>query len=105
MFVEDNYNTSCQYPNTSIPIDSLVITNSYFFDGLGISFYSSVSNNQMISINSCSVYNGLFIDKLLLPNTDNGINTYSEHTIVIWRKLSLTKLIISSFLMFLSVTV
>ena len=56
-----NYNTSCQYPNTSIPIDSVVITNSYFFDELGIQFYSSVSNNQMISINSCSVHNGLYI--------------------------------------------
>ena len=58
-----NYNTSCQYPNTSIPIDSVVITNSYFFYGLSIPFYSiaSVSNNQTISINSCSVHNGLFI--------------------------------------------
>ena len=56
-----NYNTSCQYPNISIPIDSVVITNSYFFHGFSISFYSSVSNNQMISINSCSVHYGLFI--------------------------------------------
>ena len=59
-----NYNTSCQYPNTSIPIDSVVITNSYFFDGLSILFYSSVSNDQMISINSCSVHNGLLIINL-----------------------------------------
>ena len=56
-----NYNTSCQYPNTSIPIDSVVITNSYFFDGLNIFFYSSVSNNKMISINSCSIHNDLII--------------------------------------------
>ena len=56
-----SYNTSCQYPNTSIPIDSVVITNSYFFDGLSIQFHSSVSNNQMISINSCSVHNDLYI--------------------------------------------
>ena len=54
-----NYNTSCQYPNTSIPIDSVVITNSYFF-GLNL-FFSSVSNNQMISINSCSLYYELYI--------------------------------------------
>ena len=56
-----NYNTNCQYTNTSIPIDSVVITNSYFFDGLRIQFHSSISNNQMISINSCSVHNGLNI--------------------------------------------
>ena len=60
-FQEYNHNTSCQYLNTSTPIDSVVITNSYFFHGLGISFYSSVSNNVTISINSCSVHNGLFI--------------------------------------------
>ena len=59
-FHEYNYNISCQYPNTSIPIDNVVITNSYF-DGLNIQFYSSVSNNQMISINSCSVHYGLYI--------------------------------------------
>ena len=59
-----NYNTSCQYPNTSIPIDGVVITNSYFFYGLTIQFYSSVSNNQMISINSCSLYNGLYITNI-----------------------------------------
>ena len=59
-FQDYNYNASCQYPNTSIPIDSLVITNSYFFDRLFI-FFSSVSNNQMISINFCSVHNGLYI--------------------------------------------
>ena len=64
IFLEYNYNTSCQYPNTSIPIDSVVITNSYFFDGLSILFYSSVSNNQMISINSCSVQNDLYIANL-----------------------------------------
>ena len=59
-FLGYNHNTSCQYPNTSIPIDSVVITNSYFFYGLGF-FFSSLSNNQMISINSCSVYNPLFV--------------------------------------------
>ena len=59
-----NYNTSCQYPNTSIPIDSVVITNSYFFNGLSIQFYSSVSNNQMISINFCSIYYGLYIENI-----------------------------------------
>ena len=53
--------TGCQYPNTSIPIDSVVITNSYLFSGLSIEFYSSVSNYQMISINSCSLYYGLNI--------------------------------------------
>ena len=58
---EYNYNTNCQYPNTSIPIDSVVITNSYFFYSLNIHFYTSVSNNQIISINSSSVYHGLFI--------------------------------------------
>ena len=59
-----NYNASCEYPsNTSIPIDTVVITNSYFFNVLSIQFISSVSksNNQMISINSCSVHNGLLI--------------------------------------------
>ena len=58
-----NYNASCQYSNTSIPVDSVVITDSYFFYVLSIQFISSVSksNNQMISINSCSVHNGLFI--------------------------------------------
>ena len=63
IFTNYNYNASCQYPNTSIPIDSVVITNSYFFDKLSIQFISSVSNsnNQMISINSCSIHNGLFI--------------------------------------------
>ena len=61
VFGDINYKTSCQYPNTSIPIDSVVITNSYFFDEFGIQFYSSVSNNQMISINSCSIHNGLNI--------------------------------------------
>ena len=62
IFQNYNYNTSCQYPNTSIPIDSVVITNS-FFDILSIQFISSISmsNHQMISINSCSVHNGLFI--------------------------------------------
>ena len=59
--IDYNYNTSCQYPNTSIPIDSVVITNSYFFDGLSILFFSNVSNNQMISINSCSIHNTLSI--------------------------------------------
>ena len=59
---QGNYNTSYQYPNTSIPIDSVVIANSYFYT-LGIQFILSISmsNNQMISINSCSVHNGLFI--------------------------------------------
>ena len=57
----ENY-TSCQYSNTSIPIDSVVITNSYFADIFMIAFHSNVSNNQMISINSCSVHNGLFIE-------------------------------------------
>ena len=59
-----NYDTSCQYPNTSIPIDSVVITNSYFDDILGIQFYSSVSNHQMISINSCSLCYGLYIENI-----------------------------------------
>ena len=63
-FQGHNYNTSCQYPNTSIPIDSVMITNSYFDGVLSIQFYSSVSNNQMISINSCSVLNGLYIENL-----------------------------------------
>ena len=36
-----NYNTSCQYPNTSIPIDSVVITNSYFLMNL-VSFFTQV---------------------------------------------------------------
>ena len=60
-----NYNTSCQYPNTSIPIDSVVITNSYFFDGLRIMlFYLSSSKHQIqISINSCFVQNNLYIEK------------------------------------------
>ena len=59
----ENY-ISCQYPNTSIPIDSVVITNSYFADIFMIIFHSNVSNNQMISINSCSVHNGLFIENI-----------------------------------------
>ena len=61
IFPDHNYNASCQYSNTSIPIDSVVITNSYFFDGLRIIFYSSASNNQ-IQI-SCSVHSGLYIEK------------------------------------------
>ena len=60
----NNYNTSCQYPNTSIPIDSVVITNSYFFFILSIILDSGVSNNQTISINSCSVHNGLYITNI-----------------------------------------
>ena len=69
IFLDYNYNTSCQYPNTSIPIDSnLVITNSYFYV-LNIKFISSTlkSNNQMISINSCSVHNGLYIENFYYP--------------------------------------
>ena len=64
IFQDYNYNASCEYPsNTSIPIDTVVITNSYFFNVLSIQFISSVSksNNQMISINSCLVHNGLSI--------------------------------------------
>ena len=57
VFGDTNYNTSCQYPNISIPIDSIMITNSYLVNGLKILFPSSVS----ISINSCSIYNGLYI--------------------------------------------
>ena len=68
-FQGDNYKTSCQYPNTSIPIDSVVITNSYFFNGLSILFYSSVSNNQTISIDSCSVHNGLLIKNYIYYQT------------------------------------
>ena len=82
-----NYNTNCQYPNTSIPIDSVVITNSYFFDGLDIKFYSTVSNNQIISINSYSlrIYNGLNIEhfyyqklamvSILIANTQLSFGT------------------------------
>ena len=81
-----NYNTSCQYPNTSIPIDSVVITKSYFFDGLNILFFSNVSNKRMISIISCSVesvYNGLGIlnwyyhttVSLLIVNTQLSFST------------------------------
>ena len=58
----ENY-TSCQYFNTSIPIDSVVITNSFFADIL-MAVFINVSNNQMISINSCTVYNGLFIENI-----------------------------------------
>ena len=64
-----NYNAS-QYSNTSIHIDSVVITNSYFYV-LSIKFISSIlkSNNQMISINSCSVHNGLFIKNYIYYQT------------------------------------
>ena len=51
------YNTSCQYPRINIPV---VITNSYLVDGLGIWFFSNVSKNQTISINSCLI-KGLLI--------------------------------------------
>ena len=59
--IDYNYKTSCQYPNTSIPIDSVVIANSYFSDEFEITFFLRMSNNQMISINSCSLHNGLYI--------------------------------------------
>ena len=75
-----NYNTSCQYPNTSIPIDSVVITNSYFFNGLNIQFYSSVSNNQMISINSCSVRNGLNFLNLYYLQTQTMVSILIVNT-------------------------
>ena len=62
MIVEDSYNTSCQYSNTSIPVDSVVITNSHFFNGLVITFFLiRVSNNQIILINSCSVHSVTYI--------------------------------------------
>ena len=99
-----NYNTSCQYPNTSIPIDSVVITNSYFCDGLRILFYSShsVSNNQMISINSCSVHNGLNIVNIyyqtltmvsiLIVNTQLsfGINSIDKIDDIIFSNVSIS---------------
>ena len=103
-FQDYNYNTSCQYPNTSTPIDSIVITNSYFFYGLGISFYSSVSNNQMISINSCSVHkDGLFIINhiyyqtltmvsILIVNTQlsSGTNHISKIDNIIFSNVSIS---------------
>ena len=58
--VQSIYNTSCQYPDISIPTDSMLITNS-FFDEFAIYFSSSVSNNQTVSMNFCSVHNGLTI--------------------------------------------
>ena len=59
LFQYVNYRQSC---DISIPTNSIVITNSYFFDGFAIFFDSSVSsNNQTVSMNSCSVHNGLTI--------------------------------------------
>ena len=101
-FQKYNYNTSCQYPNTSTPIDSVVITNSYFFDELGIQFISSVSNNQMISINSCSVHNGLYITaiyyqtltmvSILIVNTQLsfGINSIDKIDNIIFSNVSIS---------------
>ena len=59
--VQSIFNTSCRYPNISIPINSIVITNSYFVEKVVIWFSSSVSNNHTISIKSCSVHNGFDI--------------------------------------------
>ena len=58
-----NYNTSCQYPNASVPTNHIVITNSYFVVGLFLRFSSSSISNKIctISINSCLVH-GLYID-------------------------------------------
>ena len=50
---------SCQYPNISIPANSIVITNSYFVEQLIISFPSSVVSDKTILISSCSIYKGL----------------------------------------------
>ena len=60
-----SYNTNCEYHDTSITIDTIVITNSDFVDVLNIEFYSYssvVQNNQMISIDSCSIHTGLVIE-------------------------------------------
>ena len=85
-----NYNTSCQYPNTSIPIDSVVITNSYFFDEFEITFFLRMPSNQMISINSCSLQNNLLIlsvyqiltmVSILIVNTQLSFGTNYIHKI------------------------
>ena len=63
-----NYNTSCQYPNISKPIDVVMITKSYFFGKFHIHyvFHSRVQNNQMISIKYCSVYSDFHIENFYL---------------------------------------
>ena len=60
--VGPNYSTSSQYPNISIPADSIAITSSLFFDRVVVYFSSSVASIQKISINSCSVHSGLVIE-------------------------------------------
>ena len=88
--VQSNYNTSlyCQYHNISIPIDSIVIINSYFVDKVGISFSTHVSSNQTILISFCSFHSDLAIENqyhghqsltmvsILIANTQliNGIH-------------------------------
>ena len=63
-FVHSSYNKICQYPNISIPIDNILITNSYFVIGLDIWLPRYESSNQTISIYSCSVHNGLCIENI-----------------------------------------
>ena len=61
------YNTSCQYPNISIPIE-LITTNNYFIDGFSIWFVLNVLCNQTILVNSCSV-------KSVPSTTENNMYT------------------------------
>ena len=51
-----NYNTSCQYPNTSVPTNQIGITNSYFVVGLVFRWSSSLSNKYSISIKFCLIH-------------------------------------------------
>ena len=97
----ENY-TSCQYSNTSILIDSVVITNSYFADILVALFLSNVSNNQMISINSCSVHNGLFIENIYYKTLTMVSILIVNTQLSFYTIITLTKSIISFFQMFLS---
>ena len=60
--IGSNYIPSCQNPNINLPINSIVITNSYFYDELSIEFLVH-SNSQNISISSNhSVFKGLDIN-------------------------------------------
>ena len=102
MFQGYSHNTSCQYPNISIPIDSIVIANSYFFDSLDILFFSSLLNNQTVSIESCSLHNSLYIENLyyqtltmvsiLIVNTrlSFGINYIAQIDNIIFSNVSIT---------------
>ena len=93
---------SCQYPNISIPANSIVITNCYFIDEFIISFPSHVLSDQTILISSCSIYKGLqFVNdyyqaetkaSILIVDTQliNGNNYISNIDDIIFSNVSIS---------------